>query len=73
MGQIAARSKDPPYRITSIDGTWQVMRPHAALAHAFNDLDAALAFVRVESGGSATSVEIVSGTFYMLKHIEAAR
>lgn len=69
MAQIAARPKGPPYRITMVDRGWQVLRPHASLAHAFDDIDAALSFVRNDSCGSEATVEILSGTLYMLKRI----
>ena len=69
MGQIADRPKSPPYRITMVEGGWQVVRPYASLAHAFGDLDAALSFVRSDSGGTETSVEILSGSLYMLKRV----
>ncbi|MCX7365016.1 MAG: hypothetical protein NTV97_24725 [Alphaproteobacteria bacterium] len=73
MGQIVDRPKSPPYRITMVDGGWQVVRPRASLPHAFSELDAALSFVRSDSGGAETNVEILSGSLYMLKRIAPAR
>jgi hypothetical protein len=52
-----------------VDHGWRVLRPHATLEHAFNELDEALAFVRRDSSGTATVVEILSGNLYMLKPI----
>jgi hypothetical protein len=71
MGQIAPRAKAPLYRITGVERGWHVLRPHASIVHAFDDLDAAEAFVRNDSEESVTFVEIVIDNLYMVKQIGA--
>jgi hypothetical protein len=66
MGTVA---REPPYRITLSDHSWQVMRPHGSMPHAFDELDDALEFVRKDSDGLAEIVELLVGSVYMVKRI----
>jgi hypothetical protein len=57
------------YRITLVGEAWHVRRPRATMDHAFEDIDAAMAFVRSDSGGTAEFVELMAGNTYMLKKL----
>lgn len=72
MDQVVVR-RTPPYRIVMVDRGWHVMCPQASPAHAFADIDGALAFVRSDSCDGETTVEIVCGSLYMLKRIAVSR
>ncbi len=68
MSVNVAGTKGTCYRVTQVDRGWHLMRPAATMAHAFDTLDAAMAFVRKDSHGTAV-VEIMAGGVYMVKQI----
>jgi uncharacterized SAM-binding protein YcdF (DUF218 family) len=69
----AERQKKPPYRITLVEHQWHVTRPNASLSHAFDGLEQAETFVRNDSAGTATFVEIVAEFIYMVKELRSGR
>jgi hypothetical protein len=69
----AGPQKRPPYRITLVEHEWHVTRPNASLSHAFAGLEQAEIFVRNDSGGKATFVEIVAEGMYMVKQLQSGR
>lgn len=62
-------SRSPPYQIHLVGTRWHVTRPHSTMDHAFARLDEAEAFVRSDSSGRATFVELFAGTTYMIKQL----
>jgi hypothetical protein len=64
--------QDPLYRITLVDNAWHVRRPRAPMAHAFDDIDDAMAFVRSDSDGRAEFVELMAANTYMVKKLGPA-
>ena len=68
-----SQQKSPPYRITLVGVEWHVRRPHASLSHAFAGLDQAETFVRNDSAGTATFVEILAEGIYMVKDLRPRR
>jgi hypothetical protein len=66
-----SRKKSPPYRITLVGVEWHVRRPYASLSHAFAGLEQAESFVRNDSGGTATFVEILAEGLYMVKELRS--
>ena len=70
---LRAGPKDPPYRITLVGKEWHVRRPHAALSHAFAQLDQAETFVRRDHGDGAVVVEIIADGAYMVKTLRSGR
>ena len=69
MDLPVVRPKPVLYRIVLYGSAWHVVRPQGSLAHAFTDLDQALAFVRDDSGRAEVSVELMVDNFYMVKQI----
>jgi hypothetical protein len=69
----ASPQKSPPYRITLVGVEWHVRRPQASLSHAFAALEQAEMFVRNDSAGKATFVEIVADGMYMVKQLRSGR
>jgi hypothetical protein len=65
----AVGPKEPCYRITLVDHSWHLTRPHASMAHTFDKLDDAFTFVSTDSGGSPAIVEIRAQGAYMVKRI----
>ena len=63
----------PPYRITLVGNEWHVRRPHASLSHAFGGFGQAETFVRNDSAGTATFVEIMAEGIYMVKELRSGR
>ncbi len=61
--------RPPPYQIHLVGTQWHVTRPHSTMDHAFAQLDEAEAFVRNDSSGTATFVELFVGTTYMVKQL----
>jgi len=68
-----AHFRRPPYRITLVDDQWHFTRPNASLSHAFAGLEQAETFVRNDSDGKATFVEIVADSAYMVKQLRSGR
>ena len=68
-----AHSRRPPYRVTLVDDQWHVTPPNASLSHAFAGLEQAETFVRNDSDGEATFVEIVADGTYMVKQRRSGR
>jgi len=68
-----SQHKRPPYRITLVGVEWHVRHPHASLSHAFSGLDQAETFVRNDSAGTATFVEILAEGIYMVKELRSGR
>ena len=68
-----SQRKSAPYRITLVGVEWHVRRPHASLSHAFAGLDQAETFVRNDSAGTATFVEILAEGIYMVKDLRSER
>ncbi len=62
----------PLYRIILVDHAWHVRRPRAAMAHAFDNIDDAMTFVRNDSDGTAEFVELMADNTYMVKRLEPA-
>ena len=63
--------KQALYRITLVDHAWHVRRPKATMDHAFDSIDAAVVFVRNDSGGTAEMVEVVADNTYMVKRLDS--
>lgn len=63
------RRRQPPYLITLVGTEWHVTRPNATMDHAFSCLDEAEAFVRRDSAGQATYVELIADSTYMVKQL----
>lgn len=63
------RPRPEPYRITLVGRQWHVTRPRSTLDHAFGHLEEAEAFVRHDSAGLATYVELIAGSMYMVKQL----
>ena len=63
--------KEALYRITLVDRAWQVRRPRATMAHAFDSIDEATEFVRSDSRGKAEFVEVLADNIYMVKRLAA--
>lgn len=67
--RLGRPSRQPPYQIHLVGTQWHVTRPHSTMDHAFARLDEAEAFVRSDSSGTATFVELFAGTTYMVKQL----
>ncbi len=66
--------REPIFRISRVTANhWAVVRPGAALEHAFADLDAAVAFVRHESAAGPVTVELRIDDLYVAAHLDPSR
>ena len=58
------------YRIDRTeDALWTVTRPGATLEHGFDDLAAAVSFIRHESAGKSATVELRIGGVYAVAYL----
>jgi len=65
-----ARDGSDVYRIDrTADGFWAVTRPGATLEHGFDDLGAAVSFIRHESASAPATVELRVGGVYAVAYL----
>lgn len=57
------------YRITLVGDAWHVVRPARILAHAYDDLDQAMEFVRKDCGEAGATVELLADGVYIVKQV----